>query len=349
MQVRENPIGPELHETPREESSRLAARFSRWVAMGYQGSSKQKIEDIVGIGQLEALTHRKRVRWAASVYARNEPELGPRVERILREELGEDVTLTWMNGGRRRGETASAEIHEHAEEGEVVGYTDGSRMEGVAAGATAESGIFLGTFATVMDAEMIGIAGAWEEGYTTVASDSQAAIKRCVNITTGVQSEKSWIEERVVEAARRRGGGTLKMIWVKGHSGVVGNELADRRAKDEVMKGIWNSDRSLATPAGIRQAYPLYTRTPQMKWDREEVRGLTYLHTDRGPMAEWLFKIGRADSPRCKCGEIQNAQHLMASGCVAGLTRRWEDIWTDREFCTEVGKFLRNGGEPDPG
>ena len=39
---------------------------------------------------------------------------------------------------------------------------------------------------------------------------------------------------------------------------------------------------SLATPAGIRQAYPLFRREAQMKWDREELRGLTYLHTDRG-------------------------------------------------------------------
>jgi len=110
------------------------------------------------------------------------------------------------------------------------------------------------------------------------------------------------------------------------------------------MRGIWRSDRSLATPAGIRQAYPLYGREPHMKWDRDEVRGLTYLHTDKGPLKAWLFKIGKAEDPFCGCGKIQNAAHIMASGCVGGVQRRWEDIWTDRKFCGEVTKFLRKSG-----
>jgi len=38
----------------------------------------------------------------------------------------------------------------------------------------------------------------------------------------------------------------------------------------------------------------------------------------QGPMKEWLFKIGKSDSPRCAFGGIQNAAHLMASGCVGG-------------------------------
>jgi len=104
-----------------------------------------------------------------------------------------------------------------------------------------------------MDAEMIGIAGAWEEGYTAVASDSQAATKRCVNLTTGAQGGRSWIDERVIEAAGKKKGVKLKMAWVKGYSGAAGNEMADKRAKGKVAEGIWNSDPSLAAPAGIRQ------------------------------------------------------------------------------------------------
>jgi len=219
-------------------------------------------------------------------------------------------------------------------------------MEGVAAGATAEGGIFLGSFATVMDAEMVGIAGAgaWEEGYKTVASDSQAAIARCVNLAAGIQEPRSWIDEKAMKAAREAGT-KLELMWVKGHSGVTGNEEADRRAKETVMKGIWESRRSLSTPAGIRQTYPLFRREAQMKWGREELRGLTYLHTDKGPMKAYLHMIGRAEDNLCSCGEVQNAAHLMASGCVGGLKRKWEDIWTDREFCAKVGEFLKKEGE----
>jgi len=36
-----------------------------------------------------------------------------------------------------------------------------------------------------------------------------------------------------------------------------------------------------------------------------------------------------------------NAAHLLELGCVGGETRKWEDIWKDREFCAEVTKFLR--------
>jgi len=82
-------------ETPLEESSRLAVRMARWVAMGYQGSSRTKIEDITGTSQLGVLMYGKRVRWAVSAYWRDELELRSRAERILREELGgeEDVAL----------------------------------------------------------------------------------------------------------------------------------------------------------------------------------------------------------------------------------------------------------------
>jgi len=336
--------GAELYTTPSEEGSRLAARMARWVVMGYKGSSRRKVEEICGIGQLG----KKRIRWAASVYARNEPELRARARRILEEELGEEARLIWMEGVKPGKTTRAAEAREDLEgslaRGELVGYTDGSRMEGVAAGASAEGGIFLGSYATVMDAEMIGIAGAWEEGYTVVATDSQAAVKRCVKLTAGIQRGESWIDERVIRAAEGREGSKLGLIWVKGHSGVEGNELADRRAKEKVMEGIWNSGQNLATPAGIRQAYPLYHGEPHMKWDKDELRSLTYLHTDKGPPKAWLHKIGKADDPWCVCGEAQNAAHLMISRCVGGAKRKWEDIWTDRVFCGEVTRFLRAGG-----
>ena len=337
--------GSELHQNQTEEAARLVRRLARWVAMGYQGSNEDKIEDITGISKLEVLVHRKRVRWAASVYARNETELRPRAERILREELGgeEDVVLKWIEG---RG--APPNRGTGSPQARRVGYTDGSRMGGVAAAATAENAIFLGTLATVMDAEVLGIAGAWEEGYTVVKSDSQAAIKRCRNLISGTQEVRSWIDERVVMAAEGREVGR-GLEWVKGHSGVEGNERADERAREGVERGVWRSDPSLATPAGIRQAYPLFQKKRHMKWDRDEVRGLTYLHTDKGPMRQWLFRIGRAEDPRCGCGEVQNAAHLLTSGCVGGKKRRWDDLWGDREFCGEVTRFLRNQGEREAG
>jgi len=105
-----------------------------------------------------------------------------------------------------------------------------------------------------------------------VASDSQAAIRRCLNLTSGEERGRPRIDERVLRAAS--GGSGKESRQVKEHSGVAGNELVDKRAKDTVMRGQWMSEPSLVTPTGIRQAYPLYFRAPQLKWDRDEVRGL---------------------------------------------------------------------------
>jgi len=198
-------------------------------------------------------------------------------------------------------------------------------MEGVAAGATGESHIFLGEYAAGMDVEMVGIAGVWEEWYRLVVTESQTPINRCLNLTSGAQKARSWIDEKAVRAIREAEM-KLKLKWVKGHSGVEGNELVDKRAKDGVMRGIWDSSPGLATPAGIRQAYPLFRREDHIKWDRNELRGLTYLHRDKDPMKAWLHKMVKAEDPLC--------------GWVGGKWRRWEDIWTYRELCPEVAAFL---------
>jgi len=62
-------------------------------------------------------------------------------------------------------------------------------------------------------------------------------------------------------------------------------------------------------------------------------------------MGAWLHRIGRAPDPLCPCGETQNAAHLLASGCVGGMKRSWEEAWIDPEFCAEVRVLLLNQGK----
>jgi len=50
--------------------------------------------------------------------------------------------------------------------GEVEGWTGGSKCDGRAAGATRTRGIYLGTMATVADAESAEVILAWEEADT---------------------------------------------------------------------------------------------------------------------------------------------------------------------------------------
>lgn len=65
----------------------------------------------------------------------------------------------------------------------VEEWTDGSRMEGRAAGATRTKAQYLGTMATITDAEAMGVSLAWETS-NIVALDSQGVMQRIHGLTT---------------------------------------------------------------------------------------------------------------------------------------------------------------------
>jgi len=85
----------------------------------------------------------------------------------------------------------------------VEGWSDGSRVDGMAAGATRTKGMYLVEWVTVADAEEIGVLLAWEgRGRVYVALDSQGVIQRIWNLQN-CQS-RSRIEETLVKQMRER-------------------------------------------------------------------------------------------------------------------------------------------------
>ncbi|KAF8416347.1 hypothetical protein EV426DRAFT_686810 [Tirmania nivea] len=100
-----------------------------------------------------------------------------------------------------------------------------------------------------------------------------------------------------------------------------------------------------SSPSCIRQAFPMGRPSKQTKWNREALRGLTYMVTDRGPQRWWLHKVGRADDSSCGlCGEglAQNAAHLLrCPGVADGKGREWEQIWEDPEWCEKLAEAVR--------
>ena len=302
----------------------------------YRGSSSERLQRLTGIEDLETQMLVKKVRWAASVYGRDIPILRARAEGILEKYV--EGRRIWMTHGKER-------ITRVGVAGDTEGaiYSDGSRREGHTAAATTKDSWYLGEMATVMDAEMLGIAMGWRRAKKT-ATDSQGAIGRIEAMRSDRQ--RSWIEQLVVRAQMEE---DKEIIWVKAHDGIPGNEYADFKAKEAAYIGRSLHQRHICTPAGIRQHFHTNRLTKQVKtWNRNALRGLTYLETDKGPLKSWLHKIGRAEDNKCSCPEdtVQNAAHIRQCKEVGdGKGRSMEQAEGDPEWCEGVYEFLRKNAE----
>ena len=97
-----------------------------------------------------------------------------------------------------------------------------------------------------------------------------------------------------------------------------------------------------ATTAGIRQEFFVNRITKPVKnWNRNALKGLTYLITDKGPMKGWLHKIGRAEGDKCVCSIHQNAAHILQCKEVGdGKGRSLEEAEADEGWCEAVYEML---------
>ena len=132
-----------------------------------------------------------------------------------------------------------------------------------------------------------------------------------------------------------------EMMWVKRYAGVEGNVAADGTAKIRAYGGSVVQRASILTLVGMRQDHPMHSKPLHLKWFRKQLKGLTFIVTDRGPMKWWQWVIKRADNPFCQCGEIQNAVHLTRCYLVThGKGKSPEQVGEDREWCQMVVDFL---------
>lgn len=102
----------------------------------------------------------------------------------------------------------------------------------------------------VMDAGLKGLHLAWASGAECAALDSQGAIERAPALK--FSQVRSWIKQELQQQLDR---GPQRLIWVKGHSKIFGNE-ADRVAGNTGWIGKSIAKPEIATQTGIRQPSP---------------------------------------------------------------------------------------------
>ena len=151
-------------------------------------------------------------------------------------------------------------------EGWTTCYSDGSGLDDKASGAymrnchlglhDAGSGSeFLGIKATHHDGELSGIAqalkGAREVGMLAILTDSKSTISVLGKLDQRLASPCSEVEARILEELSRRGRDSdTRVVWVKGHKGIKGNEEADKLCREASILG--HESERVVTPAGLR-------------------------------------------------------------------------------------------------
>ena len=69
-------------------------------------------------------------------------------------------------------------------------------------------------------------------------------------------------------------------------------------------------------------------------WGRKPLSAYTWMRTNKGPQKQWLFHLGKSDTPQCPCGTIESGEHIVFScplhdtdrKALIGPAQSWEAL-----------------------
>jgi ribonuclease HI len=247
-------------------------------------------------------------------------------------------------------------------------YTDGSQTRAGSNGTGlvaihaqhphSEAQWNLGKHVEVYDTELFGVLQAtaharqWVDDHPNTSTiwifvDNQAAIQRCTTPhPTPGQHLSLQIINNLQTILNARPNTKVNIQWVPGHTEVIGNEAADRCAKQAAdltprsrqsftsiayvkrqiqqagqreWQQLWNANSSGSTYCSIARGQPLWgptwkpTKLPNT--NQTTASTIHQLRLGHGYFRSYLTRLPNYDSTRCQCSEpVQTAKHLLL-GC----------------------------------
>jgi ribonuclease HI len=237
------------------------------------------------------------------------------------------------------------------ERGALVWYTDGSKMkEGVGAGVYGPNCRIskpLGKTPSIFQAEVHAIELCASESAKKglrganiyILSDSQAALKALAAFK--FDSKLAWECRKSLNQLANHNRVTL--MWVPGHEGVEGNEIADQLAREGAQAPFYGPEPFCGTSKahlyeelkrweksekesywrytqGQRQAKNFISHSPKyteklMKLSRNDLRIITCALTGHGPWRYCLKKMGKAEDENCRfcITASETAEHILCN------------------------------------
>jgi hypothetical protein len=195
-----------------------------------------------------------------------------------------------------------------------------------------------------------------EKGYTgrniCILSDSKAAIKALDSYQ--IKCKLVWdCHQSLVKLAEHN---RIELVWVPGHMGIDGNEIADQLARQgsshpfigpenalgisaKVARGVirdWTSTKDeehWQSICGQKQAKGFLKKPCARKYDellnlsRNQLRIMTGLLTGHCHLKGHLFKLGLVNSPECnRCKQASEAASHVLCDCEALTTLRFRHL-----------------------